>query len=72
LPRNLFVVATEREEVMMGVVTVAGSRVERDVDPPSVVRFKCRSWWRREFDQLLGDAGWAGGRLGLKLGQEFA
>ena len=32
------VVAAEREEVMMVVVTVAGSRVELDVDPPSVVR----------------------------------
>ena len=36
--RTLFAVATEREEVMMVVVTVAGSQVERDVDPPSVVR----------------------------------
>jgi len=32
------VVAAEREEVMMVVVTVAGSQVERDVDRPSVVR----------------------------------
>jgi SRSO17 transposase len=38
LRRILFAVAAEREEVMMVVVTVAGSRVERDVDPPSVVR----------------------------------
>ena len=36
--RILFAVAAERGEVMMVVVTVAGSRVERDVDPPSVVR----------------------------------
>ncbi|MGB0093526.1 MAG: IS701 family transposase [Solirubrobacteraceae bacterium] len=36
--RILFAVAAEREEVMMVVVTVAGSQVERDVDPPSVVR----------------------------------
>jgi SRSO17 transposase len=38
LRRIVFVVAAEREEVMMVVVTVAGSQVERDVDPPSVVR----------------------------------
>jgi SRSO17 transposase len=38
LRRILFAVAAEREEVMMVVVTVAGSQVERDVDPPSVVR----------------------------------
>jgi SRSO17 transposase len=38
LRRILFAVATGREEVMMGVVTVAGSQVERDVDAPSVVR----------------------------------
>jgi SRSO17 transposase len=38
LRRILFAVAAEREEVMMVVVTVAGSRVERDVDRPSVVR----------------------------------
>jgi SRSO17 transposase len=40
LRRILFVVAAEREEVMMVVVTVAGSQVERDVevDRPSVVR----------------------------------
>jgi SRSO17 transposase len=38
LRRILFAVAAEREEVMMVVVTVTGSRVERDVDPPSVVR----------------------------------
>ena len=36
--RILFAVAAEREEVMMVVVTVAGSRVERDVDRPSVVQ----------------------------------
>ena len=37
--RILFAVAAEREEVMMVVVTVAGSQVEHDeVDPPSVVR----------------------------------
>ena len=36
--RILFAVAAEREEVMMVVVTVAGSQVERDVDPPSVMR----------------------------------
>jgi hypothetical protein len=36
--RTLFAVAAECEEVMMVVVTVAGSQVERDVDPPSVVR----------------------------------
>ena len=38
--RILFVVAAEREEVMMVVVTVAGSQVEPDVevDRPSVVR----------------------------------
>ena len=35
--RILFVVAAEREEVMMVVVTVAGSPVGRDVDRPSVV-----------------------------------
>jgi SRSO17 transposase len=38
LRRTLFAVADEREEVMMVVVTVAGSQVEQDVDPPSVVR----------------------------------
>jgi SRSO17 transposase len=38
LRRILFAVAAEREEVMMVVVTVAGSPVEQDVDPPSVVR----------------------------------
>jgi SRSO17 transposase len=38
LRRILFAVAAEREEVMMVVVTVAGSKVELDVDPPSVVR----------------------------------
>jgi SRSO17 transposase len=38
LRRILFAVAAEREEVMMVVVAVAGSRVERGVDPPSVVR----------------------------------
>jgi SRSO17 transposase len=38
LRRILFAVAAEREEVMMGVVTVAGSHVEQDVDLPSVVR----------------------------------
>jgi SRSO17 transposase len=38
LRRILFAVAAEREEVMMVVVTVAGSQVERDVDRPSVVR----------------------------------
>jgi SRSO17 transposase len=38
LRRILFAVAAEREEVMMVVVTVAGSRVERDVDRPSVVQ----------------------------------
>jgi len=39
LRRILFAVAAEREEVMMVVVTVAGSQVEQDeVDPPSVVR----------------------------------
>jgi len=38
LRRILLAVAAEREEVMMVVVTVAGSQVERDVDPPSVVR----------------------------------
>jgi SRSO17 transposase len=37
LRRILFAVAAEREEVMMVVVTVTGSRVERDVDRPSVV-----------------------------------
>ena len=36
--RILFAVAAERGEVMMVVVTVAGSQVEQDVDPPSVVR----------------------------------
>jgi SRSO17 transposase len=36
--RNLLAVVVEREEVMMAVVTVAGSRDERKVDPPSVVR----------------------------------
>ncbi len=36
--RILFAVAVEREEVMMVVVTVAGSHLERDVDRPSVVR----------------------------------
>jgi hypothetical protein len=38
LRRILFAVVAEREEVLMVVVTVAGSQVERDVDPPSVVR----------------------------------
>jgi SRSO17 transposase len=38
LRRILFAVAAEREEVMMVVVTVAGSQVEDGVDPPSVVR----------------------------------
>jgi SRSO17 transposase len=38
LRRILFAVAAEREEVMMVVVSVGGSRVERDVDRPSVVR----------------------------------
>jgi SRSO17 transposase len=38
LRRILFAVAAEREEVMMVVVTVAGSQVQRDVDRPSVVR----------------------------------
>jgi SRSO17 transposase len=38
LRRILFVVATERGEVMMGVVTVEESGVERGVDRPSVVR----------------------------------
>jgi SRSO17 transposase len=38
LRRILFAVAVEREEVMMVVVTVAGSQVERDVDRASVVR----------------------------------
>jgi SRSO17 transposase len=37
LRRILFAVAAERGEVMMVVVTVAGSQVERDVDPPLVV-----------------------------------
>ena len=36
--RILFAVAAERGEVMMVVVSVAGSQVEQDVDPPSVVR----------------------------------
>ena len=35
--RTLLAVVVEREEVMMAVVTVAGSQDER-VDPPSVVR----------------------------------
>jgi hypothetical protein len=38
LRRILFAVAAERGEVMMVVVTVAGSQVERDVDGPLVVR----------------------------------
>jgi SRSO17 transposase len=38
LRRILFAVAAERGEVMMVVVTVAGSQVEQDVDPASVVR----------------------------------
>jgi SRSO17 transposase len=38
LRRILFAVAAERGEVMMVVVTVASSQVEREVDPPSVVR----------------------------------
>jgi SRSO17 transposase len=38
LRRILFVVVVEREEVMMAVVTVAGSQDERGVDVPSVVR----------------------------------
>jgi SRSO17 transposase len=38
LRRTLFAIAAGREEVIMVVVTVAGSQVERDVDAPSVVR----------------------------------
>jgi hypothetical protein len=46
LRRILVVVAVEREEVMMVVVTVAGSQVERDVevDRPSVVRERLESF----------------------------
>jgi SRSO17 transposase len=46
------VVATEREEVMMGVVTVAGSQFERDVDPPSVVRERLEAF----AGEVLGEA----------------
>jgi SRSO17 transposase len=52
LRRILFVVATEREEVMMGVVTVAGSQVERDVDRPSVVRERLEAF----AGEMLGEA----------------
>jgi SRSO17 transposase len=37
---------------MMGVVTVAGSRVERDVDPPSVVRERLEAF----AGEILGEA----------------
>jgi SRSO17 transposase len=50
--RILFVVATEREEVMMGVVTVAGSQVERDADRPSVVRERLEAF----AGEMLGEA----------------
>jgi SRSO17 transposase len=44
LRRILFAVAAEREEVMMVVVTVAGSQVERDVDRPSVVQARLEAF----------------------------
>ena len=50
--RILFVVATEREEVMMGVVTVAGWQVERDADRLSVVRERLEAF----AGEMLGEA----------------
>ena len=38
--RTLLAVVVEREEVMMAVVTVAGSEDEWGVHPPSAVRSK--------------------------------
>jgi SRSO17 transposase len=52
LRRILFAVAVEREEVMMVVVTVAGSQVERRVDRPSVVRERLEAF----AGEVLGEA----------------
>jgi SRSO17 transposase len=53
LRRILFVVAAEREEVMMVVVTVAGSQVERDVDRPSVVRERLEAFAGEVFARAM-------------------
>jgi SRSO17 transposase len=47
------VVAAEREEGMMVVVTVAGSQVERDVDRPSVVRERLEAFAGEVFARAM-------------------